>query len=61
MKDLLKKAWARVVAAQQRRATRHVLRHLDARTLKDIGLESYAARRQDTLAWHPGLGFGGLR
>jgi uncharacterized protein YjiS (DUF1127 family) len=58
-----RRIWARLVAARQRRATQRVLRHLDARTLKDIGLESYAAasRRQDALAWRAGLSFGGLR
>ena len=62
MKDLFKKAWGAMVAAQQRRATRSVLRHLDARTLKDIGLESHVHEpRQDPLAWRVGLGFGGLR
>jgi hypothetical protein len=51
-----------MMAAQQRRATHRVLRYLDARTLKDIGLESYAGeRRQDPLAWRVELGFGGLR
>ncbi len=62
MKHLFRKAWDAMVAAQQRRATHRMLRHLDARTLKDIGLESYAGeRRQDPLAWRVELGFGGLR
>jgi uncharacterized protein YjiS (DUF1127 family) len=61
MKNLLRKAWAAIVAAQQRRATQRVLRHLDARTLKDIGLESFAQRRHDPLAWRADLSFGGMR
>ncbi len=45
MKQLLVNAWNALLAARRRRATRDVLRHLDARTLKDIGLESYAELR----------------
>lgn len=45
MKQLLIKAWNAVLAAHRRRATRDLLRHLDARTLKDIGLESYGGLR----------------
>jgi hypothetical protein len=41
MKKLLKQAWAAVMAARRRRALAHALAHLDARTLKDIGLESW--------------------
>jgi uncharacterized protein YjiS (DUF1127 family) len=62
MKDLIRKAWKAMAAAQQRRATQSVLRHLDARTLKDIGLEAHAAEiRRDTIAWRAELSFGGLR
>jgi hypothetical protein len=70
MKQLLKNAWAALVAAQERRARVQVLRQLDARTLKDIGLESrhpelfnrlQAMRRQDALAWRVELSVGGLR
>jgi hypothetical protein len=70
MKKLWKQAWSAVMAAQQRRAQAHVLAHLDAHTLRDIGLESWnpelaqrveRMRRQDTLVWRAGLGFGALR
>jgi uncharacterized protein YjiS (DUF1127 family) len=62
MKDFLARTWAALLAAQERRATKQILRHLDSRTLKDIGLESYGRDlRQDPLAWRADLGFGGLR
>ena len=62
MKKFLAGKWAAFVAAQERRATQRMLRHLDARTLKDIGLESYGRDlQQDPLAWRVDLGFGGLR
>jgi uncharacterized protein YjiS (DUF1127 family) len=62
MKDVLKRAWGAMVAAQQRRAMHQVLSHLDARTLKDIGLESHAGDLpRDRLAWRADLSFGGLR
>jgi hypothetical protein len=70
MKQLLKKAWQAMAAAQARRAQATVLAHLDARTLKDIGLESWnpdlagrmrALQRQDMLVWRAELSYGGLR
>lgn len=70
MKQYLKKAWAVFKAAQERRAQARMLRHLDARMLKDIGLESWSGdlahrvetlRRQDLLVWRADLSFGGLR
>ena len=61
MKKFLAGKWAAFVAAQQRRATQRMLRHLDARTLKDIGLESYGRDRHDPLAWRVDLSFGGMR
>lgn len=70
MMQQLKKAWAALVASRQRRAQARMMRHLDARTLKDIGLEPWnsdlarradALQRQDALAWRTDLGFGGLR
>ncbi|HWA36615.1 MAG TPA: DUF1127 domain-containing protein [Burkholderiales bacterium] len=70
MKRVLKQIWAAIVAAQARRAQAQVLAHLDARTLKDIGLESWnpdlarridSMRRQDALVWRSDLGYAGLR
>jgi hypothetical protein len=69
MKQYLKKAWAAFKAAQEHRAQARMLRHLDAHTLKDIGLEPWSdlahrvetLRRQDSLAWRADLSFGGLR
>lgn len=70
MKQYLKKAWAVFMAAQERRASERMLRHLDPRTLKDIGLEPWNSdlarrvsdlQRQDALAWRADLSFGGLR
>jgi hypothetical protein len=70
MMQQLKKAWAVLMAAQERRAQARMMRHLDARMLKDIGLEPWNSElarradvhaRQDALAWRADLSFGGLR
>jgi uncharacterized protein YjiS (DUF1127 family) len=41
MRNWLKKAWNAMLASYERRATREALRQLDARTLRDIGMESW--------------------
>lgn len=74
MKKLLQQAWGALAKAAERRspqsATYRSLRHLDARTLRDIGFEAWnsdlarrleALQRQDRLVWRADLGFGGLR
>lgn len=70
MKQLLKNAWAALAAAHDRRARAQMLAHLDARTLKDIGLDSshpelfdrlQTMQRQDAVAWRVALSIGGLR
>jgi len=43
MKQLLARWYRGFVQARQRRAAREVLMHLDARTLKDIGIESWSS------------------
>jgi hypothetical protein len=70
MKRHLKRAWAAFAKAQERRAQERMMRQLDPRTLKDIGLEPWngelgqridTLRRQDAVAWRADLSFGGLR
>lgn len=62
MKEFLARTWAAILAAQKRRATQRLLRHLDARTLKDIGLEAYGRELPpDPLARRFDPSFGGLR
>lgn len=41
MKNWLKNAWRAMLASHERRAAEETLRRLDARTLRDIGLESW--------------------
>jgi len=41
MKQILARWYRGFVQARQRRAAREVLMHLDAHTLKDIGVESW--------------------
>lgn len=57
MKKLLKQAWTAVLAARARRAQAEVLSRLDARTLKDIGLESWSPE----LAQRIDFSYGALR
>ena len=41
MKSWLRKLWTSIMASHERRARAEALRHLDARTLRDIGMESW--------------------
>ncbi|HYD55288.1 MAG TPA: hypothetical protein VEB41_00120 [Burkholderiales bacterium] len=41
MKNWLKKIWTSVKESHERRVRAEALRHLDARTLRDIGMESW--------------------
>jgi len=70
MKRLLVSMYRSIVAARQRKADELVLEHLDARTLRDIGLDDSAhadrlrsRARRDALRWHAALSpnFGGFR
>ena len=70
MKQYLLDVYRSLIAARQRRADVLVLEYLDARALRDIGLEggeqarlAQARARQDALAWRGVLspGFGGFQ
>jgi hypothetical protein len=74
MKKFLMHAWDAMVKASERRSLRRAtyrsLRHLDSRTLKDIGIEAWnsdlarrleARQRHEMLTWRAEFGFGGLR
>jgi uncharacterized protein YjiS (DUF1127 family) len=65
MKHLFRSLFQMYMADRQRKADALVLEHLDPRTLKDIGLESWqsptgrravARQTQDALAWRAVLG-----